>query len=300
MKISLEKPDGFDLAAHADFYRGFTPGSGMAALDADDFTLSFFADRTFERVVVRLSQSDTKIRLESDVDCRKQVARILGLEGDAKAWRELGRTNPLVGRLQAEFPGFFTAAKSSPYDAATWAILSQRCPMKLAAKIKIAMGHVLSPTKLVDLDRFAGVSDEKIVRLRGVAAAALEGRLDADRLRAMPEDDALADLMKIRGVGPWAASHIYYRGAAPIDALPTAEPRIYEGLASALGIPTPSESKFRDIAESWRPFRMWTCILLSRHLAKTGNWKKPGLTKARASAGRTLASRVSSSSSLGR
>jgi hypothetical protein len=56
----------------------------------------------------------------------------------------------------------------------------------------------------------------------------------------MPETEALAELMMLRGVGPWAASHIYFRGAAPPDALPTVEPRVLHGIASAYGVAPPS------------------------------------------------------------
>ena len=114
-----------------------------------------------------------------------------------------------------------------------------------------------------------------MLRLRGVAKAALDGRLDADRLRGMPEDAALRDLQRLRGVGPWAASHIYFRGAAPIDALPTAEPRVLHGLASVRGVPSISPEAFAREASAWRPFRMWVSVLLARHLARTPDWRAP-------------------------
>jgi 3-methyladenine DNA glycosylase/8-oxoguanine DNA glycosylase len=94
-------------------------------------------------------------------------------------------------------------------------------------------------------------------------------------------------------VGPWAASHIYFRGAAPADALPTAEPRVLHGLGDAYGIASPSVETFVRIAEGWRPFRMWVCVLLSRHLARVGGWSAPGLAKERAAAGRRLTSGAS-------
>src|SRR5207248_1460604 len=74
-----------------------------------------------------------------------------------------------------------------------------------------------SPERLRALECFPGLSDEKITRLRGVAQAACDGLLAAERLRAMGEARALAELQQLRGVGPWAASHIYFRGAAPPD-----------------------------------------------------------------------------------
>jgi DNA-3-methyladenine glycosylase II len=123
--------------------------------------------------------------------------------------------------------------------------------------------------------------------LKEIAKAAQGGKLDANRLRAIAPGEALAELQSLRGVGPWTASHIYYRGAAPHDGLPT-EPRVLHGLASAYGLRSPSVATFARHAENWRPFRMWVCILLSRHLGRVGGWNAPGLAKERAAAGRRL------------
>jgi DNA-3-methyladenine glycosylase II len=239
----------------------------------------------------------------------KQVSRMLGLEASGDAWLAVGERDAVVGRLQAESPGFFMAAKASPYDAATWAVIAPRMNMNAAARLKIAIAeqhgdavtlhgrkhHVFpSPAQLERIERFPGLPQEKLERLRGIARAALDGRLDAGRLRAMPETEALAELMMLRGVGPWAASHIYFRGAAPPDALPTVEPRVLHGIASAYGVAPPSVAAFERMAETWRPFRMWVCILLSRHLARDGGWHAPGLARERAVAGNALERRVAS------
>jgi DNA-3-methyladenine glycosylase II len=312
--LSIPRPIGFELSAADDFYRGFIPGSGMAASSRATaaLTLSFRVDATFAPVVARLRQErdGLLIDVEGDVDDAalvQQIERMLGLEGDADAWRALGRREPHVGLLQRSFPGFFTAAKASPWDAATWAVIAPRMNMNQAARLKIAMARELgdairmdgaehfifpAPGVVAHLGEFPGLSDEKCARLRAVAEAALEGRLEAQRLRAMGELAALADLRTIRGIGPWAASHVYYRGAAPIDALPSAEPRILHGFAELTGEPVPTFADFEAIAERWRPFRMWVTVLLSRYLAKSGAWQKPGLARERESAGRELDARL--------
>jgi DNA-3-methyladenine glycosylase II len=308
--FTIERPRGFRLSAAASFYAGFVPGSGMAAAESDGerLTLSFRLDGTFAAVAVALREDGDTLRIAAEgqgdrAALTRQVARILGLEGDAEAWAAVGQRDPVVGRLQGEFPGFFTATKSSPYDAAVWAILAPRLPMRRAADLKMAMARELgdavvvggrahhvfpAPSVLAAVAAFPGVPDEKVRRLRGVAEAALAGRLEVTRLRALPEREALRDLQTLRGIGPWAASHVYHRGAAPLDSLPTAEPRVLHALAEVYGLAAPDNDTLHRLAERWRPFRMWVCVLLARHLARTSAWHAPGLARERAAAGRAL------------
>lgn len=309
--IVMNRPRGFRLQAASDFFEGFIPGSGMAAAATDRLTLAFRLDKTFEAVAVALREEGDSIVLDATgtrdiATLTKQVARILGLDADGDAWLAIGARDPIVGKLQTEFAGFFTAAKPSPYDAAVWGVLSPRMNMRQAAKLKMAIAethgdavtlggrvhHVFpSPAAVARIDGFAGLPAEKLARLKGIARAALDGRLDPDRLAAMSEADALDDLQTLAGVGPWTASHIFYRGAAPHDALPTAEPRVLHGFAEAYGIEAPTIATFAEHAERWRPFRMWVCVLLSRHLNRVGGWRKPELARERVTAGRRRAAR---------
>jgi DNA-3-methyladenine glycosylase II len=311
--FTLDKPRGFALSAASDFYAGFIPGSGMAAAAVDNLTLAFRLDHTFEAVAVALRESGDSLVAEycgtDDAGAvARQVARMLGLDADGDAWLALGRRDPVVGALQAEFAGFFTAAKASPYDAAAWGVLSPRMNMRSAARLKMAIAqahgdevrlqgrshHVFpSPRQVLGIGTFPGLPTEKLERLHGIANAALLGKLDADRLRAMAPDDALSELQTLRGVGPWTASHILFRGAALHDALPTAEPRVLHGLAHAYGIPSPSMETFERLSEGWRPCRMWVCILLARHLREAGGWNDRRLAGERGAMGRKAAPRAS-------
>jgi DNA-3-methyladenine glycosylase II len=308
--LDLGKPRGFSLQAAADFYKSFVPGSGMAVAATDRLTLAFRLDQTFEAVGVQLRETQDSVvadvtGTQDAARVAKQVRRMLGLDADGDAWLEVGRRDPVVGKLQREFPGFFTAAKPSPYDAAVWGVISPRMNMRAAARLKLALSeqegdklelfgraqHVFpSPTALLALDRFPGLPALKLERLQGVARAALAGKLDAERLRAMPVEAALAELQELPGVGPWTASHILFRGGALQDAVPLVEPRLLHGLGDAYAIASPTPQKLAEIAEGWRPFRMWVCVLLARHLANVGGWHRPGLVAERAALGRKLSS----------
>ena len=89
--LTLEKPPGFALRAASDFYSGFVPGSGMAAIDGERLTLAFRLDRSFEAVVVELlEKGDCLLAQVTGTDdagaVSTQLKRMLGLEADANAW----------------------------------------------------------------------------------------------------------------------------------------------------------------------------------------------------------------------
>jgi len=294
-RFTIDVDEDFSLAAAGEFLRGFKPAAGGAAAQAQSLSLGFLLDRTFAPVAVHLEQTGRRITGEASgpaAQVAPQVERMLSLDVDARSWPALGRKDPVVGALQKRYAGFRAVCFPSPYEAALWGILAQRVSMAQASRMKEklarAHGTVLTaggaevivpppPPALLELDTFAGIPDEKLVRMRGIAEAALEGRLDAARLRALPEEAALAELSGLRGVGAWTAAHILYRGAGLADALPGGEPRVLRAVKEAYDLPrVPSARRFAEIAETWRPYRMWVAILLVRSIAGTEAWSARG------------------------
>ncbi|MDB4935836.1 MAG: HhH-GPD family protein [Labilithrix sp.] len=296
-------PQGdYSLDASARFLCGFTPAAGASAqLDDGRLAIGFLDETRHVPLAVAISQreDDGEVIVEvadapADVDeaaVATQVARILSLDHDARGLSEVAARDPAVRALLEATPGFRPVCFPSAYEAAVWGVLAQRITMPVAAAIKqrlaIATGSTAvgfgrtyhaspSPERLVELDAFPGLAAEKVARLRAVALAALDGRLDSARLRAMPLADAVAELRTIRGVGPWTAQHIVMRGCGVIDELPSAEPRVLRAIAEAYALgTTPTVADAEAIASTWRPYRMWVSVLMVSNLRKTSAWNAP-------------------------
>ncbi len=288
------KPEGpYSLATSRAFLMGFTPASGGAAGDDAALRLAFRLDGSFEAVGVELREQDGEIRGEvsgaaSTAAVKKQVARMLSLDADATGFAAMAAREPPIARLLESFPGFRPVCFASPYEAAVWGILAQRISMRQAAAIKrkLSEAHgaavtvggerlliVPEPAKLPTLQGFSGISAEKWSRLQGIAAAALDGRLDPDALRAMSYDEAVAKLGELRGVGQWTAAHIYLRGAGIADVIAAAEPRVAAGVAHAYGLAeAPGPAELERLAERWKPYRMWVSVLVALALSRAGKW----------------------------
>jgi len=209
---------------------------------------------------------------------RRQVARMFSLDIDATEYPHVGKRDPAIGRVMKAHPGLRPVLFPSPYEAAVWAILSQRIAQRQAVRLKAALSdahgetvsvdgarlRVLpSPRRLLKIAALRGVTAEKIERLHEVARAALAGQLDPDRLRAIGHDAATAWLQEIRGIGPFWSAGIYLRACGVTEPFPLDEPRSLRALADAHAMrDVPAGEELRKMVAKLRPFGMWVSVLL--------------------------------------
>lgn len=132
----------FDLAASIRFLEGFTPANQPVADGSGLLRLAFPAEVGWAPVgaAVRQHGRAVSVELSGDVDdpaaVVDQVERILSLDVDGSGFLALGRRDPVVGDLQARYPGLRPVQFHSPYEAACWAIIGQRIRITQAAAIR--------------------------------------------------------------------------------------------------------------------------------------------------------------------
>ena len=215
---------------------------------------------------------------------RQQTARILSLDVDGRAWPEVGRRDSVVGRLQQMFPGFRPVNWSNAYEAAAWSLISSRITMRQGQAIKERMcreqgasidihGHRLycfpGPEFLVHMESFKGLFGRKVEYLNALGQAALAGELETEPLRAMPREEALKSLQRLKGIGEFGSQLVRLRALSAVDELPTAEPRLLQAVRNAYGLsPEPDLAMLEELAAKWRPYRMWVAVCLRRTLAR--------------------------------
>jgi DNA-3-methyladenine glycosylase II len=290
-EFTLNARGPFSLAASTRFLEGFT--SAVFSTPAGrPLELAFPVEGTWQTVGVRLRQHGDRVTGEvigpagPDADVltavRGQVERILSLDVDGSGFPAVGERDPVVGALQRRYPGLRPVGFWSPYEAAAWAVIGHRIRIRQAAAVKARMAERLgepvgfgdrvlhafpAPQRLADLDRFPGLTGRKPEWLCAVARAALDGRLDATRLRALPHDEAIAALKQVPGLGDFSAELVLLRGAGTPDRIPLHESRLARAVEHAYGLPKPpSAEQLRRISEPWAPYRTWVALLLRTHL----------------------------------
>jgi DNA-3-methyladenine glycosylase II len=278
----------FSLAAAAGF--GFGPTAGLPHRFDGAMRLAFAIDggRGYAGAVMRQPAPDGPVEVElqlrgdgADADAAiAQIARVLSLDHDGDQFLAVGERDPVIGRLQVAHPGQRPVLFHSPYEGAAWSIISARRPGAQAARVRTAISASLGetfelaeeivqafpqPDRLVGLpDDTAGLTPEKVDRLRGVARAASAGDLDPRRLHELGPERAYLEVQRLKGLGPFYAGLVVLRASGFADAtLGVAEPKVLANVAHLYGLDRPPTlEQFAEIAEVWRPFRTWATVLL--------------------------------------
>jgi DNA-3-methyladenine glycosylase II len=277
----------FSLDRSADCVASFPPLRHQPGRGEDGvIRLGFILDETHAPVAVALrAEADTihvdyaapdgKLLLAERQRIAKQVARIFSLDHDATDYPLVGQRDHRVGALMRTFDGLRPVCFTSPYECAAWAVISQRITTVQATRIvgTIVKEHGAdlviagervrifpTPQHLLAIDTIPGLASVKVERLHAIARAALDGKLDADRLRALGDEEAPRGLQELPGIGPFWSSGIYLRGCGIVDVFPD-EPIAMTALAALHGRSSDAATIAR-LTLPLRPFRMWVCFLL--------------------------------------
>jgi DNA-3-methyladenine glycosylase II len=282
----------FSLAEAIRFVHGFEPLSRGGEDDdhGETLRLAFRADDDWRPVAIRARRSGGRVAVTTtDAGSapgersgragavRTQVERMLSLDVDATALADAVGADAVATALLARFRGLRPVCFGSPYEAAGWAIVSQRIQLRQAAAVRrrmcdelgntvaiddVALATFPAPERLLTTSSIPGLPQVKVQRLHAVAAAALDGRLDARALRAAGPPDALAALQELPGIGPFGAELVLIRGAGEPDHFARSERRLHGAMAAAYGVDPRDIDALEAIAAGWRPFRSWIGFLL--------------------------------------
>ena len=247
--------------------------------------LAFCLDGDYETqvgVAVRQRGTELEIQLEDSagppVDQTllvQQTLRIGSADHDGRPYAALCRADPFLARFFEVAPGFRPSNFCSPYEAAVWSIVSARRPrsqgIMLRRRLAETHGAVLTvagesmpvvptPTQLLAVDQVPGLPADRIPRLHAIAEATQRGELDVARLTALEPAEAMRQLQRLPGIGPFYSSLIMVRACGLTDVLAT-EPQVLEHLSRAYGR-TVDATELARLAEAWRPWRTWVMVML--------------------------------------
>jgi DNA-3-methyladenine glycosylase II len=188
---------------------------------------------------------------------------------------ELTRSFELFGAppLWDRPPGFATLLQIILEQQVSLAS-AKACFEKLAALTGDVTPENLLSLRDADL-RSVGFSRQKAAYARHLSEAVLEWRIDLDGLHRLPDAEAKAALMKLKGVGEWTSDIYLLMALLRPDVMPKGDIALHAAWQSLSGDPKPSADEFLRIAQRWRPFRSVAARMLWHFYLCQKNSKAP-------------------------
>jgi DNA-3-methyladenine glycosylase II len=121
-------------------------------------------------------------------------------------------------------------------------------------------GQLPTPEQLLAANpediRAAGLSHRKIQTLRDLAQRFVDGRLSLDDLEGLPDEEVVARLTEVSGVGRWTAEGFLAIALHRDDVVLPGDLALRKAIQRAYGLDhLPSQAEVVAIAEAWRPYR---------------------------------------------
>ena len=194
-----------------------------------------------------------------------------GLEALATLDNDVARALAEAGppALRRREPGF---------EALLGAIVSQQVSKAAAATIwgrLVSAADPSTPQTLLALDedalRAVGLSRQKAGYARALAEAVMTGMIDLDGLARRPDEDVVAELVRLKGIGRWSAEIYLLFALGRPDAFPADDLALMIGAQRLKRLDArPDCNRLKQIAEAWRPWRGPAALLLWHYYSWTG------------------------------
>jgi DNA-3-methyladenine glycosylase II len=197
-------------------------------------------------------------------------------DSDRAAWLRQARSylhnaDPVLARLVDDRPDFDPRAwmtQLPPMDLfgallfqVTGQQLSVAATRRTLARIQALFGgHLPAPAELLAVDpgqlRQAGLSWRKIGTLRDLAGRLSDGTLNQEVLSTLPDDELMAQLTAIPGIGPWTVQGALLIALQREDVVLPGDLALRKAIQAAYRLDhLPSQQEVLAIAEKWRPYR---------------------------------------------
>ncbi len=163
------------------------------------------------------------------------------------------------------------------YGALLRAIVGQQLSTKAARTIYLRVLDVFdgvppAPEQLLEADvgalRGAGLSGRKVEYLRDLATHVISGELELDRLDELSDEEAIEEIVAVRGLGRWTAEMFLLFHLERPDVLSGGDLGIRKAVQVEYELAEmPAAEKVLEVGEPWRPHRSLASLYLWESLA---------------------------------
>lgn len=192
-----------------------------------------------------------------------------------KALAHLKKSDKILADIITRVGPYRITYREASFEALARAIVFQQLNGKAArtiyARLEEAAGGKITPEAIQNLSvgemRRAGLSKQKMGYIRDLAEHAISGKVDFNNLHQMTDEEVIAALTDIKGVGEWTAHMFLIFALRRPNVLATGDHGVRTAIQRAYKkrkLPTPTEME--KIAACWHPYRSVACWYLWRSL----------------------------------
>jgi DNA-3-methyladenine glycosylase II len=180
-----------------------------------------------------------------------------------RAKRELSRRDPVMGEIIRGHPRVYLVPRGDPFATLARSIVGQQISVKAAQAVwdrVLAVVGQMDPRSAADAgpERLlaCGLSRRKVEYVLDLAVHFARGAIVPERWQAMDDEEVIAELTEVRGIGRWTAEMFLIFNLLRPDVLPLDD----LGLRRAVSLRyrrgrAISAAGVRRVARAWQPWR---------------------------------------------
>lgn len=192
-----------------------------------------------------------------------------------KALNHLKKCDPVLRAIIEQVGPFRMQYGTPEFGSLAEAIVYQQLNGKAAETIfkrfAALAGEPLTPEGILKLSdeqlRAAGLSKQKAMYLKDLAAKTAAGILDFTKLPELPDEQVIEHLTQVKGIGVWTAHMFLMFSLRRLNVLPTGDYGVQMALKRHYRkrkLPKPKDME--KIARAWEPYRSVACWYMWRSL----------------------------------
>lgn len=166
----------------------------------------------------------------------------------------------ILGRAPRVDERFETIARAIAHQQ-----LATAAARTIWSRVHAVVGEPFVAERLLATDprhlRAAGLSGSKLAALLDLALHVEQGRVRLDRFGRMRDEEVIAELVTVRGIGVWTAQMFLINALHRLDVWPTGDLGVRVGYGRGwLGGATPSAKELEPLGDRFRPYRTIAAI----------------------------------------
>jgi DNA-3-methyladenine glycosylase II len=190
------------------------------------------------------------------------------------ATRELAARDAVLRKLVAKHEGLALGSRGDAFSTLARAIVGQQISVKAAQSVWDRLTtevQTVTPAAIHGADsqrlRACGLSNQKVGYLQDLAARFHSGALDAGLWLHLDDENMIAELTQVRGIGRWTAEMFLIFHMARPDVLPLDDIGLQRAMSLHYNRGRPlSRPRMRRIGDTWAPWRSVATWYLWRSL----------------------------------